>query len=394
MSKVEKQGQKDYSYLSRTYTWALLLIAIFAIVGQIITQYFLNEQNSDGKVINIAGRQRMLSQKISKQALLLHQSQNNIDFIKHKKYLKEALILFKKSHKALQEGNKLLKLPKLRLSLENEKLFLEMQPYYSKIIDACDTLLLINYQQVNNKSQYLIHIINNEPRFLTLMNDIVSQFEKESNSKISTLKTIGVILTIIMLVMLLMIALIIFKPIIKKIKTFIQEIEYKNKELLKYQEKLQNNLEELKTSEEELVQKQEEIASQRDILDIKNKKLIVNEKILKKMYNQLTEYKNKLEYKNETLEEQVIKRTEILLKQNEKFKEYVFLNAHKVRAPLARILGLLEVVEKESKVELFKQYYFLLKDSSIELDEIIKHMNNLLEEALFFDEKKEELDNK
>ncbi len=53
------------------YICALCSVALLAILGQVIIQVAIQQQTSDAFVINVAGRQRMLSQKISKDALIL-----------------------------------------------------------------------------------------------------------------------------------------------------------------------------------------------------------------------------------------------------------------------------------------------------------------------------------
>ena len=60
--------------LTLFYTAALLAIAILLIVGYLLVSATLVRQSSDSHVVNIAGRQRMLSQKISKHAVKMLQS--------------------------------------------------------------------------------------------------------------------------------------------------------------------------------------------------------------------------------------------------------------------------------------------------------------------------------
>jgi signal transduction histidine kinase len=54
---------------------------------------------------------------------------------------------------------------------------------------------------------------------------------------------------------------------------------------------------------------------------------------------------------NRNLEEEVCKRTKALSAQNQKIIEYHFINAHKLRAPVARIMGLASLLQKSSVTE-------------------------------------------
>ena len=51
---------------TKLYILALSAVALLSVAGQFLVQMALNEQAIDSRVINIAGRQRMLSQRICK----------------------------------------------------------------------------------------------------------------------------------------------------------------------------------------------------------------------------------------------------------------------------------------------------------------------------------------
>lgn len=294
--------------LGNIYIIALTLIALFSIGSQITIQYFLKGQDTDARIINIAGRQRMLSQKITKHTLLLFQSENPVKFQAQKEFLMNSLKLWQTSHKALLDGNDELKIPKTKLSQTVQNLFSEMKPFQKKIAIAGNSILSIEFTDINQHKKLLKTITDNEANYLKLMNDIVFHFEMESKAKIERLKTIEIILMILTLLLLALEAIFIFRPITRSIKSFIKEIQIKNKDLSETQRNLQINLEELQTSEEKLLQNQEEIAAQSDFLnkkikqlDITNKKLESGEKILKKLNQSLVASKNELEQKNNDL---------------------------------------------------------------------------------------------
>jgi len=80
---------------------------------------------------------------------------------------------------------------------------------------------------------------------------------------------------------------------------------------------------------------------------------------------------------NSNLEQLVQERSEKLVSQNRKLIEYAYYNAHVVRGPLARILGLVNIMEIEQKKE--TPYITMLKGASEELDASIKQINSILE---------------
>jgi signal transduction histidine kinase len=80
---------------------------------------------------------------------------------------------------------------------------------------------------------------------------------------------------------------------------------------------------------------------------------------------------------NRTLEDAVQKRTHELEVQNRQLTEYAFVNAHLLRAPLARVLGLAHLIARESAAG-DRQLLQALETSATELDQIIRNISELL----------------
>jgi K+-sensing histidine kinase KdpD len=90
---------------------------------------------------------------------------------------------------------------------------------------------------------------------------------------------------------------------------------------------------------------------------------------------------------NLTLEDRVKKRTEELTEQNRQLAEYAFINSHLLRAPLARVMGLTDLIQKGnsklSSIEL-SELTKHLQDSSIELDGVVRKINEAIEKGTHF----------
>jgi tetratricopeptide (TPR) repeat protein len=82
---------------------------------------------------------------------------------------------------------------------------------------------------------------------------------------------------------------------------------------------------------------------------------------------------------NESLEEKVQQRTQEIQMQNQKLVEYAFFTAHEVRGPLARILGLVELVKVKQLKHEREEIISRLRVSANELDEILRQVNRKLE---------------
>lgn len=93
---------------------------------------------------------------------------------------------------------------------------------------------------------------------------------------------------------------------------------------------------------------------------------------------ELTSANDQLADLNRNLEEAVRRRTGELEFQNQQLTEYAFINSHLLRAPLARILGLAQVISREVDTVREKELLTALEQSAHELDQIIRKISELL----------------
>lgn len=108
----------------------------------------------------------------------------------------------------------------------------------------------------------------------------------------------------------------------------------------------------------------------------------VNKRLLE-LNEELMSSSTKIKLMNENLDELVKERSKKIEDQLQSMVRYAHMNSHEVRAPLARILGLLHLIDKEeNNSEHFETILTMLYTSSIELDEVVKQMNRLLEKEI------------
>lgn len=83
---------------------------------------------------------------------------------------------------------------------------------------------------------------------------------------------------------------------------------------------------------------------------------------------------------NSDLEKKVIVRTVELEEKNKKLEEYAFMNAHHLRAPVATIMGLIQLFDYDKTEQEANELIAGLKRTSFELDAAIKGIRARLEE--------------
>src|SRR5262245_32311291 len=91
--------------LAGRYLFVLASVAALIVVDQAIIQPMLVRMNAFAPAINVAGRQRMLSQKLTKTALALRDTESKNDRELRRKELGESLAQWTIEHKSLLEGD-------------------------------------------------------------------------------------------------------------------------------------------------------------------------------------------------------------------------------------------------------------------------------------------------
>ena len=228
MTKIGNSlDQRTFNKLSRLYIIALSTIAFSVIISQVLVRNHLKKQQSDSTVINVAGRQRMLSQKLTKEIVSLSVSVDEKQRNQLKKNIQKTLHLWRISHKSLQKGNDSLGLPKQNSALIKSK-FVTINPVFNTI-EKASTVILQKLEKnpliaIDDLTLYIKEVTNNEGSFLLLMDDIVNQYNIEADEKVAWLRKLELFLMILTLLILLGEFLFIFWPTAKSVKATLTQL--------------------------------------------------------------------------------------------------------------------------------------------------------------------------
>ena len=214
-----KKTKTENSRLLKMTNW-LFVVMTFLIICSMISFLFLVQQHeNDGFLINKSGRQRILSQKITKTIILFLQSKDslkNADFVI---ILEKDLEEFKSNHEKLITNKN---------SKINSDYLTEIQPYFEDIYESSKKII-----QKQNSEISLNKILEIEPKYLEIENKIVIQYESENRSKIISFKYFIVVSSILLTFVLLLLILKIIRPSIAENQRNNELIEQKNIELIK-----------------------------------------------------------------------------------------------------------------------------------------------------------------
>jgi len=237
MAKSTNSVDKStFNKLSRLYIIALSAIALSIIVSQFFVRKHLKSQQSDSTVINVAGRQRMLSQKLTKEIISLNESKDANERVDLKDKIKGTLLLWHTSHTALQRGSKTLGLPSDNSKTVTE-MFKELNPSFNIIYNSANAIIDAIERNPNVGLYEIKRNINivkdNENSFLITMDNIVNQYNAEADQKTQRLKWLEIGLAIFTMLILLAEFLFIFWPTAKTIRATLSELLFAEKKALK-----------------------------------------------------------------------------------------------------------------------------------------------------------------
>jgi len=235
--------------LTRRYIPAVILISFFIIMSNIINMSAIDKNKELGKIINISGKQRMLSQKL----VIAAANYISTKDLQYKSELEDVMIEMEQAHKYL-----LTKVftDKLRKLYYYNNLNANLLCYF----DIFHNLIKTNEQEYFDEARLEAAFI------LKQLNLAVKEYEEYAKEQLNTMLKYELILTFITLLVLLLEVVFIFRPASK-------QIEHDKKALNELNSNLQDKVKE-QTKE---LQKNIDIVSNYVIFSKTNKKGIITE---------------------------------------------------------------------------------------------------------------------
>ncbi|MHC5541070.1 type IV pili methyl-accepting chemotaxis transducer N-terminal domain-containing protein, partial [Singulisphaera rosea] len=201
-SQAEAPGTVDpVRLLNRRYRAAFISVAVLVLLNSLVIQPSLLRLTSDAPVINIAGRQRMLSQRLAKAAL--ERARDPADQARLLNELEQVLDLWSSTHAALRRDAAPSSLPIYNKNHSNDRhnntdntddnntirsAFDGLEPYFQPMNKAGMRLLRGTDGAAGDD---ISTILDNEPEYLSRMDHIVGLFERQARAKIDRLVWTG-----------------------------------------------------------------------------------------------------------------------------------------------------------------------------------------------------------
>ncbi len=261
--------------LTITYWVALGLIALLSIIGYILMHVSLQTKETDSRLLNLAGRQRMLSERLIKTSLILEHPQRNKPFDQNVGELGQIFDEWVQIQDGLEKGDKNIGLPG-KNTPQAEKILNEMHQSYTILKKAFELILNVKFEEISMRPKIKIAIdmlVSYDEIYSKHMNDLIYQYDKEAHQRLQRSQFLAFGVGILTLLVLALELIFIFRPSVKKTVDYLSEIQNNNIELNKLQVLNEENMKKLSEFNDELQGKNGILQEATRVLDIKNNEI-------------------------------------------------------------------------------------------------------------------------
>jgi NO-binding membrane sensor protein with MHYT domain/signal transduction histidine kinase len=211
--------------LTARYFVSLGVIGVLAIVGTLLIQRQGGQARTDARVIDIAGRQRMLSQAIAKDTLLVARTVDTDERNRLAGNLRSLNDRFEQSFTALQQGDPMLGVEGTKSPGMHQK-FHALEPQFTALLNASRGLVAkLSAPESADLSAAVKTVLDREDSFLQTMDGIVLHYAREAGASNEAKNQLQFALLLSVVGGLLVQGLVVLRPALINIQRGISELE-------------------------------------------------------------------------------------------------------------------------------------------------------------------------
>ncbi|MDO8351693.1 MAG: diguanylate cyclase [Gallionella sp.] len=218
--------------VARALTWryviALLLVVSLSTAAWLSMHLVISEQKSTAALVNVSGRQRMLSQRTALFSNLLANAPS-AERSQLRKRLTDAIVLMERSHHGLTRGDTAMGLPETRSPIVHSLYFDEpdsLDGQVERYIGTVKALLQLTDDELTTDHPSLRYITSTAPTtLLVALDNMVAQYQLEGETSVRRLQKAETIFWLATLLLLVLEAILIFHPFVRHIRIIIGKLQ-------------------------------------------------------------------------------------------------------------------------------------------------------------------------
>lgn len=211
--------------LAARYFMSLGVISLLAIVGTLLIERQGGQVRTDARVINIAGRQRTLSQAIAKGALLVARTVDSAERKRLAENLRSLNARFEYSLTMLQEDDPVLGALATK-SARVQQMFHAIEPRFTALLSASRRLVAkLSAHESAEVAAEINAILDREDSFLQAMDEMVFHYDREAVASNEAKNQLQFALLLSVVGGLLVQGLVVLRPALINIQQGISELE-------------------------------------------------------------------------------------------------------------------------------------------------------------------------
>ncbi len=363
MKKIKQMNYK------KRYLFFLVLIFSSILIAEILVHRAISIQIKDGHIFNVSGRQRMLSQNITKKALeILLRSKENRPVNVEKKALSELLEDWDEKHQGLMERDPVLGLGG-KNSIRVKILYDSIQPFFNQML--FNGQLVVTAERRAEIEKGVQALLASEPSYLKVMDQIAFQYDLEAKQNLNRLQKTVVGVGIFTFLSVLLVLMLVINPLVKN--------------LMEKHRRLTEQYIQLEQKNSEISNKKSIITQQKEALETKAYELSLAKQRAEAIAMAKANFLSSMSHEIRTPLNGIIGITNILLEEDPTPSQREQLNT--LRFSTQNLVGIINDILDYSKIEAGKleleRLSFNLKES---IQELYNSLNPLAQKkALRFD---------
>lgn len=211
--------------LGKRYLLVLVAVICLVVADQALIQPLLLRMNGYAPAINVAGRQRMLSQKLAKAALGLRSAEDESARVAFRAELGEALADWTAAHEFLKRRASDRGAGHASSSAVDDA-WARLEPHFSAMRRGADLLASSPAISADELSTAVGAIVEHEPLFLSTMEQLVSLMEQESTAEIRRLRLLALAVASTIVVLVSAVGWFVIRPATGAIRGQVNELEH------------------------------------------------------------------------------------------------------------------------------------------------------------------------